>query len=68
MHAEETGAESAPGHERRGSRELLQARRELKAALAEKWDSSREEQRRIVDILKRATGEILRQIDPGARD
>jgi DNA-binding PadR family transcriptional regulator len=68
MHAEETGAESAPAPERRGSRELLQARRELKAALAEKWDSSREEQRRIVDVLKRATAEILRQIDPSARD
>jgi DNA-binding PadR family transcriptional regulator len=66
MHAEETGAESAAEHERRGSRELLQARRELKAALADKWDSSREEQQRLVAILKRATAEILAQIDPGA--
>ena len=68
MHAEETGAEPAPEHERCGSRELLQARRELKAALADKWDSSRAEQQRIVDVLKRATAEILAQIDPGPRD
>jgi DNA-binding PadR family transcriptional regulator len=43
----------------RGSKELLHARRELKMALADKWDSSREEQRRLADILKRATAEIL---------
>jgi DNA-binding PadR family transcriptional regulator len=59
MQAEETGAESALEHERRGSRELLQATRELKAVLADKWDSPREEQQRLVDILKRATAEIL---------
>ena len=64
MHAEEADTE----HERRGSKELLRARRELKAALADKWDSSREEQQRIVGILKRATAEILAQIDPGASD
>ena len=63
MHAEEADTE----HERRGSKELLRARRELKAALADKWDSSREEQQRIVEILKRATAEILEHIDPGAR-
>ena len=63
MHTEEADTE----HERRGSKELLRARRELKAALADKWDSSREEQQRIVEILKRATAEILEHIDPGAR-
>lgn len=61
MHAEETG-ESDPdrgGEERRGSRELLRARRDLKAALADKWDSPREEQQRVAEILKRAATEIL---------
>ena len=57
MHTEEADTE----HERRGSKELLRARRELKAALAGKWDSSREEQQRIVEILKRATAEIQGQ-------
>ena len=61
MQAEETGEESAAENERRGSKELLRARRDLKVALAGKWDSSREEQQRIVDILKRATSEILGQ-------
>jgi DNA-binding PadR family transcriptional regulator len=64
MHAEEADTE----HERRGSKELLRARRELKSALADKWDSSPEEQQRIVEILKRATAEILELMDPGARD
>jgi len=44
--------------ERRGSKELQRARKDLKLALTGKWDSSREEQQRIVDILKRATAEI----------
>jgi DNA-binding PadR family transcriptional regulator len=61
MHAEETGDEAAAEHERRGSKELLRARRDLKAALADKWDSPREEQQRIVEILKRAAAEILGQ-------
>jgi DNA-binding PadR family transcriptional regulator len=56
MHAEEVGEESDP--ERHGSKDLLRAGRELKAALADKWDSSREEQQRIVEILKRAVAEI----------
>jgi DNA-binding PadR family transcriptional regulator len=64
MHAEEAATE----RERRDSKELLRARRELKAALADKCDSSREEQQRIAEILKRATADILEQIDPGARD
>ena len=58
MRAEEIGEASDAGHERQGSRDLLRARRDLKAALADKWDSSREEQQRIVEILKRATAEI----------
>jgi DNA-binding PadR family transcriptional regulator len=61
MQAEETGEESATENERRGSKELQRARRELKAALIDKWDSSREEQQRIVEILKRAAAEILGQ-------
>jgi DNA-binding PadR family transcriptional regulator len=61
MHAEETGEGSTTEHERRGSKELLQARRDLKVALVDKWDSPREEQQRIVEILKRATAEILKQ-------
>jgi len=37
----------------------MRARRDLKAALADKWDSSREEQQRVADILRRAAAEIL---------
>jgi DNA-binding PadR family transcriptional regulator len=61
MRAEETGEGSDAEHERRGSKELLRARRDLKLALADKWDSSREEQQRVVEILKRATAEIRSQ-------
>jgi DNA-binding PadR family transcriptional regulator len=61
MRVEETGEESAAESERRGSKELQRARRDLKAALVDKWDSSREEQQRIVEILKRATAEIQGQ-------
>jgi DNA-binding PadR family transcriptional regulator len=61
MQAEETGEASAADNERRGSKELQRARHELKAALLGKWDSSREEQQRIAEILKRATAEILGQ-------
>ena len=59
LRAEETGDESAAEHERPGSKELLRARRDLKVALADKWDSPREEQQRIAEILKRAAAEIL---------
>jgi DNA-binding PadR family transcriptional regulator len=59
MHAEESGEEFEGGHERRGSKELHRARRDLKSALADRWDSSREEQQRLAEILKRATAEIL---------
>jgi len=58
MRADEAGEGSDAEHERRGSKELLRARRDLKSALADKWDSSREEQERVVGILKRATAEI----------
>jgi len=61
MRADETGEGSDAEHERRGSKDLLRARRDLKSALADKWDSSREEQQRIVEILKRATSEIQGQ-------
>jgi DNA-binding PadR family transcriptional regulator len=61
MRVEETGEESAADHERRGSKELQRARRELKASLIDKWDASREEQQRVTEILKRATAEILAQ-------
>ncbi len=44
--------------ETRGSKDLMRARRELKLALADKWDSPREEQQRIAEILKRAVAEI----------
>jgi DNA-binding PadR family transcriptional regulator len=55
MRADETGeAEGGP----RGTRELARARRDLKAALADKCDASREEQQRIAEILQRAAAEI----------
>ena len=59
MHIDESGEDAAAEHEHRGSRELVRARHELKRALADKSDSSREEQQRIVEILKRATEDIL---------
>lgn len=55
LNAEESGA----AQERRGSKELLRARRDLKLALIDKWNSSPEEQERIAEILKRATEKIL---------
>jgi DNA-binding PadR family transcriptional regulator len=55
----EDGDESSAEHERYGLRELHRARRELKAALADKWHSSREEQQRIAKILARAAAEIM---------
>ena len=44
--------------ERHGSKPLMRARQALKAALADKWDSSAEEQERIAKILQRAAEEI----------
>jgi hypothetical protein len=43
----------------RESKELRQARRELKSAMIDKAGSSKEEQQRIAGILQRATAEIL---------
>ncbi|HEX3914501.1 MAG TPA: PadR family transcriptional regulator [Steroidobacteraceae bacterium] len=57
LDAEDHGEEPAE-HEGRGSRELHRARHELKAALADKWHSSREEQQRIAAILASAAAEI----------
>jgi len=59
MQAQEAGEESAAETERRGSKELCRARRDLKLALADKLGSPLEEQQRIVEILKRAAAEIL---------
>jgi DNA-binding PadR family transcriptional regulator len=59
MRAEEMGEAADAGYEQRGGKELTRARRDLKAALADKWDSSREEQQRVADILRRAAAEIL---------
>ncbi len=61
MHAQETEQDISADQERGGSKDLHRARKELKLALLDKWDSSREEQQRIAEILKRATAEILSQ-------
>jgi len=52
-------AVEAVGDEARGSEELLEARRDLRAALRDKADAPREEQQRIALVLKRATADIL---------
>ena len=59
IHNDETGEEGVGEQERLGSKELMRARHDLKRALADNWDSPREEQQRIVEILKRATEDIL---------
>jgi DNA-binding PadR family transcriptional regulator len=61
LDAEEAGEESSAESNPRGSKSLHRARRELKGALMNKWDSSREEQDRIAAILTRAAAEILGQ-------
>ncbi len=53
-----TRSEGGGGDERRGSKPLMRARRALKSALADKWDSPAEEQERIAEILRRAAEEI----------
>jgi DNA-binding PadR family transcriptional regulator len=58
VRAEEMGEAADAGYER-GSKDLMRARRDLKAALADKWDSSREEQQRVAEILRRAAADIL---------
>jgi DNA-binding PadR family transcriptional regulator len=55
-----TDDEVVSEEESRGSNELMRARHELKLALADKWNSPREEQQRIVEILRRAAAEIVR--------
>ena len=60
LDAQESGEETSE-HERRGSRELHRARRELKLALLNKWSSSKEEQQRIAGILRRAAADIMAQ-------
>jgi DNA-binding PadR family transcriptional regulator len=58
----ERDSEGFDGDDRRGAGEpLLRAHRALKAALADKRDSSPEEQQRIADILRRATDAIARR-------
>jgi DNA-binding PadR family transcriptional regulator len=61
LHPEESADAAASESERPSCRELLRARRDLKSALTDKWDSSREEQQRVAEILQRATAEILRR-------
>ena len=61
MHAQETEEDISVDQERRGSKDVHRARKELKLALLDKWGSSREEQQRIVEILTRATAEIRGQ-------
>jgi DNA-binding PadR family transcriptional regulator len=51
--------ESLSDRDGRGSKELRHARRDLKNALNDKAGSSKEEQQRVADILRRATAEIL---------
>jgi DNA-binding PadR family transcriptional regulator len=57
--AEDAGAGPGAEQERHGSKELRQALLDLGSALADKRNSSRDEQLRIADILKRATAEIV---------
>ncbi|HMK85611.1 MAG TPA: PadR family transcriptional regulator [Steroidobacteraceae bacterium] len=54
----EEARENAADEEHQGSKALRRARRALKSALADKWDSSSEEQERVAEILKRAALEI----------
>jgi DNA-binding PadR family transcriptional regulator len=57
LDADQSGEEPSDS-ERRGSRELHRARRDLKNALADKWHGTREEQQRVAAILARAAAEI----------
>jgi len=58
LNAEPGANEPATRPPRRGSKELLRARRDLDLALAGQWDGPREEQQRIVEILQRAAADI----------
>jgi DNA-binding PadR family transcriptional regulator len=61
MRVAESGDDGCADNERKGSKELQRARKELKLALAGKWDSPREEQQRVIEILQRAAAEIQKQ-------
>jgi DNA-binding PadR family transcriptional regulator len=50
--------EGGHGRGHHGSKEFMRARRDLVQAIEGKWDESPEEQRRIIDIVKRAADEI----------
>ena len=65
MRSEETADAADTDNERRGSKELLLARQELKSALHTKWDSTREEQTRVAEILTRAAVDILGKDERG---
>jgi DNA-binding PadR family transcriptional regulator len=59
LNLEDAAEDPASEPERSGSKDLMRARRELKAALAAGWNSSPAEQARIAAILRRAAAEIL---------
>jgi len=59
MNAGAAGDEPLPESTPSGSKELRHAVGELRLALEEKWCCARDEQRRIAEILKRATADIL---------
>lgn len=57
--AVDAGDAEAGGEHPRTSAELMRARHELRHALADKWGSDPHEQQRVLEILTRATAEIL---------
>jgi DNA-binding MarR family transcriptional regulator len=58
LNAEQGANEPETRPQRRGSMDLLRARRDLDLALAGQWDGPREQQQRIVEILQRAAADI----------
>jgi DNA-binding PadR family transcriptional regulator len=58
MGTQEASDAATDARESSGSKEFLRARRNLKLALADKWDSPIEEQQRIAEILARAAAQI----------
>ncbi len=59
LNPEDSGEESANDPEGSGSKDLLHAQGELRAALAARRNSSPAERARITEILRRAAAEIL---------
>jgi DNA-binding PadR family transcriptional regulator len=59
--AEDVGAAAGADQERHGSKELRRALQDLRSGLADKRNSSREEQLRIAAILARTAAEIAGQ-------